>query len=536
MLRHFDNYFFELYHNNIFVSRQLKILHTIDKWMKNYWENDFKGNDKLTNQLLTMVNKIFENVSKSDNYNKNDHDKHATLIIETTTKIKNNVVKFICNAVGDNDNSTIDDNNNMSDHAKHRRLLQQKYNELANHTVSFNPRNDQKTNNHDDNERDYNFMGDIDDMNQISYQQLGEQLTILEYTLFQKIEAREFVHWHSFTKQNQNNCNIGNGVDDNNNNNEQKSIDHEQESTNVKAIIQHFNDVYKMFKLQILNDITAVESENNNNKNEMNDKELLKKLIRRIKYIINVGATLFNLNNIHGCMAIYGMFRFEPLNVYKEPQILSKLSKREEDYLNKFDHTFTYAYGYKNFRIHNRKIVGNCIPYIGRLIKDIGGIQEQPNTFKEFEKNQNINKPKLLNKKVRNNEKNYHVTTSASVSAVLDENKNETNTHVNTLDAEVDDSANGKNGNNQEKKNDNNVLRVNARKMIKLFNCINTQINQNQKTNVYDNLCEMKDKNIIKSILNQFSKNRDITDEMIEQRFESNSLMAELKLSNQKTK
>jgi len=278
---------------------QLKVLKALKDWMKTYWESDFGNNEELRKEVLSFVDQMEK---------KQDECPWNTKFAQM---IKNDFTKY-CNRGGPRRSST---------------------KKLDNVTLP----------------KGY----DITNMKKIKAEEFADQITLMDFTLFEKIEARE--------------C-LGQAW---------KKKDSKKRAPNVLAMIKQFNNITTMIQMHILN-------EGNLNKRG-----------KRLSYIIKMGERFRETHNFSALCALFSALNSAPIHRLKT--LWKKLSEKENKYFEIWRNIFDSGGNHRNLRANLRSTTGACIPHIGIFLQDLVFIEDGNDTQKKIKIEENKQAANLVN-------------------------------------------------------------------------------------------------------------------------------------------
>ena len=230
------------FQENVQKRIQLKVLKALKDWMKTYWELDFGNNEELRNEVLSFVEQMEK---KQDECPWN---------LKFAQMIKNDFTKW-CRRGGPKRSSI---------------------KKLDNIII---PKN-----------------FDITSMKRIKFEDFSEQITLMDFELFSRIESRE--------------C-LGQAW---------KKKDSIKKAPNVLSLIKQFNNITTMIQMHILNE------------------KGITKRTKRLTYIIKMGERFREIHNYNALCAVFSALNSAPIHRLKT--LWKKLGEREKKSFNGFRQIF----------------------------------------------------------------------------------------------------------------------------------------------------------------------------------------------------
>jgi len=180
-------------------------------------------------------------------------------------------------------------------------------------------------------------VGDINKVNTIlvksTAEELADQITLMDYRLFSRIEPRECVHQRWKNKNN-------------------KKL-----APNILALIQQFNNFVIFIQIQILRERS------------------LRKRGTAIKRIIKMGQHFKLTRNYNSLCAVFSALNSAPIHRLK--LAWTKVPQRNRQMFEEWSVIFCRDFNHRNLRQLLRKAGGKpCIPHIGLFLQDLVFIDE----------------------------------------------------------------------------------------------------------------------------------------------------------------
>ena len=275
------------FQENVQKRIQFKVISALQNWRKLYWENDFAENELLRNELLSFVNEM-ETKLQEGAWN-----------LTFSQMIKNDFKKYVTTG------------------APRRRRISNIYSKLENVTIPKNL--------------------DITNLRKIKYHELADQLTLMDFRIFKRIEAREYIGqaW--------------------------KKRDSVKRAPNILTLIKQFNSIFAMIQMHILNE------------------KGLGKRVKRLTYIIRMGERLRETHNYNSWCALFSALNSAPIHRLK--QLWKSLNSKEKKLYEEWRRVFDSAENHRKLRASLRTGMQSgtgCVPHIGIYLQDLVFIEDGP--------------------------------------------------------------------------------------------------------------------------------------------------------------
>eukprot|EP01084_Bolivina_argentea_P046072 84822_1 len=306
--------------DKIDMKTRIKSTNICEKWLTNYWKQDFEFNENITLNIIDETNnnwssdmvKLYDNCSnKSEIENKT---KYLIKCFVSKSYYPNELINIISTylCIGELLSQKIKSTFNRLQLHKTTHIQEQKE-EIKMNTINIPNK--------------YNILNQ-------SNAHIAEQITLMDFKIFSNIKRREIVNssWKS----------------------KHKNII----SPNISRLIQRFNELTYWIQYVIL---TGAD---------------YKKRAAFIKKFINIGNHLLLLNNIHAACAVCSALKSVPIH-----RIKKSWKKVATKHIVKFEElktVFSNSHGYKNLRKLHGEIRERlpAIPYVGMLLIDVRFIEE----------------------------------------------------------------------------------------------------------------------------------------------------------------
>jgi len=289
------------FRSNVQKRIQLKVIKSLRDWMKQYWDDDFLNDLEVQKELMAWLSDLEEL--------KNTKSSECPWIAPLSSMVSKEYERF-----------------KLKSPNQDKKLQQIEYNRLnpktgiPKHLENVSIKKGFKLSN-------------------TTAEDLADQITLMDYKIFSNIQERECIG-QAWKKK-------------------------KEQSPNVLAMIQQFNNLTVFVQLQILSE------------------KSLRDRSKAIKRVIKMGERFKTLKNFNSLCAVLGALNSSPIHRLKAAW--QKVPEKQLNLFESFKAIFVNTRNFRNFRTMFRNVSPPAIPYFGLFLQDLVFIDDGNDQFKQID-------------------------------------------------------------------------------------------------------------------------------------------------------